>query len=288
MKKILAIFTLSILIFYACKKNDLNVTSNNNDVSTIPVKVYISDGPIRLDTVNLDIKVVELKIDTSKAHKMDDHFGDKDKDSLNNGKHKDDFGYWDTLSFTPAVYNIAALRNGIEQSVASGNIANGAIRKLRITLGTNNTIVQNGVTYPLTIASNYIYASFNNAHKQKDSVHAATTALRIDFDLFRGIALVNGKYVFTPYLKPFNDSTFGTLTGVVTPANIRPLITVFNSTDTLYGLTEKPGFYKMRGIKPGTYSVKYSATGGYVDTTLLNIVLTAGKETRIPNVVLHK
>lgn len=287
MKKVIFVSLVTLVTIYACQKVDMLDLSIKPAADAVPVNVYLTDGPLRLDTVNLDIKLVELKLDTSKSHKLDDHFGDRDKDSLNNGKHKDEFGYWDTLKITAGVYNVAALRNGVDKAIASG-IVPGTIRKIRITLGNNNTIVQNGVSYPLVINSNYVYASFNNEHRQKDSTNANATALKVDIDLFRSITFVNGVYYFNPILKPFSDSAFASIYGSVLPADIKPLITVFNSVDTSYGIAERGGFYKVRGIKPGTYSVKFTAPNGYKDTTITGIVLTAGAPKKIDNITLRK
>ncbi len=285
MKKLLFILIISTITFYACQKENVVDLSSSN--TTNPVKVYLTDGPLRLDTVNLDIKLVELKLDTNKLHKMDDHFGDNDFDFLNNGKSRDGFGFWDTLTFTPGVYNIAALRNGVDQAIASGNVP-GTVRKIRITLGNNNSIVQNGVSYPLVISGNYVYASFNNEHRQKDSLNAAATALKVDIDLFRSIIFNNGVYYFNPILKPFSDSAFASVYGIVAPIDIKPLITIYNNTDTSFGIAERNGFYKVRGIKPGTYNVKFSAPNGYKDTTLTGLVLTAGTPKKLDNITLHK
>jgi hypothetical protein len=287
MKKLAFIVAIMVVVVYACQKENLTDLALSKTTATTPVKVYLTDGPLRLDTVNLDVKFVEAKVDTNKAHKMDDHFGDNDKDSLNDGKKNDDFGYWDTLAVTPGVYNIAALRNGVDQSIATGSLP-GTIRKIRLTLGTKNTVVQGGVTYPLVINSNYIYASFNNEHRQKDSTAANTTALKIEVDLFRSVTLINGVYYFKPFVKPFSDSAFASVYGMVLPADIKPLVMVYNTTDTSYGMAERGGFYKVRGIKPGSYSVKFTAPGGYKDTTLTGLQLQAGVVTKIPNITLRK
>jgi len=289
MKKIvvgLAALMTALFFVVACNKdNNGSIALNGN--TKVPLVVYLTDGPLRLDTVNLDIKNVEVKLDTNASHMSDDHFGDKDVDSLNDRQHHDGFGIWDTLQFTPGVYNVAALRNGLDQSIGTGSFA-GTIRKIRLTLGTNNNIIQNGVTYPLVVNSRYVYVSINKKHHQKDSVNTAATALRIDVDLFRSIKLVNGTYYFLPYLKPFNDSDFGRLVGLVTPSDAKPLVTVFNATDTAYAIPERNGFYKVRGLAAGTYSINFKAMNGYKDTTITNQVIQLGSETKAPNIILHK
>jgi hypothetical protein len=289
MKKILLGLTslvVIVLFVVACNKDNAGAIAMNGSAKT-PLVVYLTDGPLRLDTVNLDIKNVEVKLDTNASHMSDDRFGDDDLDSLNDRKHHDGFGIWDTLGFTPGVYNIAALRNGVDQSIATGSVV-GTIRKIRLTLGTNNSIIQNGITYPLVVNSKYVYVSIKKKHHQKDSVNTSATALRIDVDLFRSIKLVNGTYYFLPYLKPFNDSDFAKLSGIVLPADAKPLVTVYSTTDTAYAIPERNGYYKVRGLTAGTYSINFKAMNGYKDTTISNIVLNLGQETKAPSIVLHK
>lgn len=292
MKKYLKLFLgIQIVLFaFACNKesNTAAGTSNtaNNAVGAQAFNIYLTDGPIWKDTVNLDIKVVEAKLDTS-MHKGDDHFGDNDADSLNDLKQSDAYGHWDTLKFTPNIYNVAALRNGIDQLLATGNIK-GTLRKVRITLGTRNTITDSGIIYPLVNKGKYVYADIHANHHQKDSVSQSNQALWLDFDLFRSIKLVNGTYYLLPFLKPFSNENFAGVQGTVLPIDAKPLITIYNSTDTSYGLPNKAGFYKVRGINQGTYAINFKASNGYKDTTITNVVLTNGKVTIINNITLHK
>lgn len=283
----LGFFTAIMLIVIACNKDNASDVASSG-LSKVPLVVYLTDAPLSLDTVNLDIKTVEVKLDTNASYKDDDHFGEKeDLDSLNDQKHHDGFGTWDTLSFTAGVINVAALRNGIDKSLASGSVA-GTIRKIRLSLGTNNSVILDGVTYPLVIKSKYVYVSINKEHHQKDSLNSAATALKLDLDLYRSIKLVNGTYYFAPYLKPFNDVNFARLSGLVAPVEARPFITVYNSNDTSYGVAAKNGFYKIRGLKGGIYSINFKGNNGYKDTTINNITLSIGNETKLPTITLHK
>ena len=287
MKKIilgLSLFAAVLIGIAACNKD--NTVAFNSAVKT-PLVVYLTDAPLAFDTVNLDIKYVEVKLDTNAAHKEDDAFGDHDEDSLNDNKRHDGYGVWDTLTFTPSVINVAAFRNGIDKMIATGTVT-GTIRKIRLTLGTNNSLVQNGVTYPLTVRSRYVYVDIKKKHHQQDSASTAATAIKIDVDLYRSIKLINGSYYFLPYLKPFNDVNFATVTGNITPAESRPFITVYNATDTNYGVADRYGYYKIRGLQSGTYSINFKGNNGYKDTTISNIVLTTGSVTKAPTITLRK
>jgi hypothetical protein len=41
-------------------------------------------------------------------------------------------------------------------------------------------------------------------------------------------------------------------------------------------------------LKPGTYTVKFNPSNGYIDKTINNVVVTAGEEAELGKVVLTK
>lgn len=287
MKKIIlsiSLFAAMVVGFVACNKD--NATSSNGLDKTSLI-VYLTDAPVSFDTVNLDIKYVEVKLDTNAAHKDDDTYGDNDVDSLNNNKRHDGYGVWDTLTFTPSIINVAAFRNGIDKMIATGTVT-GTIRKIRLTLGTNNSLIKNGISYPLTVRSRYVYVDLKKKHHQQDSTSMASTAIKIDVDLYRSIKYINGSYYFLPYLKPFNDVNFAAVSGNVLPAESRPFITVYNATDTNYGVADRYGYYKIRGLQSGTYSINFKGNNGYNDTTISNVVVSVGTVTKVATVTLRK
>ena len=287
MKKIIlsiSLFAAMVVGFVACNKDN---TTSSNGLDKTSLIVYLTDAPVSFDTVNLDIKYVEVKLDTNAAHKDDDAYGDDDEDSLNDNKRHDGYGVWDTLTFTPSIINVAAFRNGIDKMIATGTVT-GTIRKIRLTLGTNNSLVKNGISYPLTVRSRYVYVDLKKKHHQQDSTSMASTAIKIDVDLYRSIKYINGSYYFLPYLKPFNDVNFAAVSGNVLPAESRPFITVYNATDTNYGVADRYGYYKIRGLQSGTYSINFKGNNGYNDTTISNVVVSVGTVTKVATVTLRK
>jgi hypothetical protein len=63
---------------------------------------------------------------------------------------------------------------------------------------------------------------------------------------------------------------------------------VFNNTDTAFAIPEDEGDFKVRALSAGTYSILYKAVSPYKDTTLLNIQVQAGMETKLPVITLHQ
>ncbi len=281
---VIAVIFTAAIIATGCKKD--TAANNDSTVTAQKLSLYLTDDPGRFDSVYIDIKYVEVKTDTSAMHRNDDHFNDHDNDHAADHQNSDQFGKWDTLGVSAGIYNIARLKNGIDTLLGTANIK-GTIRKIRLTLGTNNSVLLTGVSYPLNFTSgvnNYLYVKINEQHHHQTST--ASTALWVDFDISRSIKYINGKYYLNPVLRPFCDNNFATISGKVLPAAANPIVTVFNSTDTANALPERAGNYKVRGLKAGTYNILFKGYNGYKDTTIKNLQVITGKEQIIPTVTL--
>lgn len=280
---LLAIFVLAISLFTACKKDVSPAdTSNSKNLS-----IYLTDDPCIYDSVFVDIAFVEVKIDTSQDMD-DDHHGDDDHDGDDDHQHHDDYGVWDTLSITPGVYNIAALRNGVNTLLASGTLPAGTIRKIRITLGTNNSVVIAGVSHPLLLlpgTNNYVYVKIHGEHQD---VSGTNTAIWLDFNICSSIIHVNGQYYLKPFIKPFGMQHFGKIEGRVFPEAAHTMITARNATDSGTAIAEHDGEYKIMGLHDGTYTLTFDGMAPYVDTTINNIQVQNGHETQVPDVTLRQ
>lgn len=280
----LLVLIISLLVM-ACQKQAIQT---NNSTNPKQLSVYLTDDPCQFDSVLIDIRYVEVKIDTTN-HMNDDNYGDDDKDSSNDHKHRDQYGKWDTLSLSPGVYNILQLRNGVDTLLGSANLPAGKIRKIRVTLGTNNSLVYAGVTYPLNLlqgTSNYVYIKIHS--EDEDEVAEGKSAIRIDFNVCESIVSFGGQYYLRPLLKPFSMRQFGRIEGNVYPHDARPFVSVFNATDSATAIPEEEGEYKVFGIREGVYSITFKGSNGYMDTTLTNVQILKGVETHIPDITLRK
>ncbi len=287
-KNYAALFFFSILglllCLNACQKQ-IDAPANN-DVKKL--SIYLTDDPCQYDSVFIDIRNVEVKIDTSKAHEDDDHHGDNDDDGDDDHSHHDAYGKWDTLAIRPGVYNILKLRNGIDTLLATGNISAGKIRKIRITLGTNNSLVKAGVTYSLNLSpgsNNYVYVKIHSEDEDDDIV--GQSAIWLDFDVCGSIRFSGNQYYLKPFIKVFSMKKFGKIEGKVFPRIALPFVKIFNNTDSGFAIPENNGEYKIRGLREGTYSIKFKGSNGYLDTTIANIQVRKGKETHITDITLH-
>jgi len=150
------------LVLSACTKSGINGNSS--------VAVFLTDGPGDFDAVNIDIQKVEVKVDKDEKHKRDDNRNGLDDDKDDHLKRKDDFGEWIDLNFTPKIIDVLSLRNGIETQLGTANIDAGTVRKIRITLGTQNSVVKGSVKYDLLMdsqTSNFLYIKLFDNHRER-------------------------------------------------------------------------------------------------------------------------
>ena len=292
--RLFCIVLISSVIITACNKE------NSNSSGSIPpgqqkVMVSLNDDPLpNVTSVIVDIRYVEVKVDTGKTHHEDhyyddDHEGDDHHQEGEDGHHGDHFGKWDTLSITPGLYDLLKLKNGTDTLIASGFSHIGKITKIRITLGTNNSISTDSTPnspLPICDGSPYVYANIRS--NSIDSIGGGQYLIRIDFNVARSIEFEDGQYCLRPKLKSYCEKTSGSIEGRVLPREAHAKVMVFNNTDTAYAIPEDEGEFKVRGLSEGTYSVLYHATAPYQDTTLLNIQVQKGIETKLPVITLHQ
>jgi hypothetical protein len=231
---------------------------------------------------------VEVKIDEDLNH--DSHFADNDIDSDDDKTDHDQYGKWDTLSIRPGVYNIMNFRNGIDTLLAAGKIPLGRIEKIRLTLGTNNSVVVSNESHPLLLSpgkNNYVYVKIEE--NDLDETPSGQVGLWIDFDLSASIEENQGVYFLQPCIKAFGMEQFGRIQGNVLPKDAHSLVKVYNGKDTSTAIPDNgSGDFKIRGLKEGSYSVLIKASNGYRDTTINNVQVLRGKETQLPDVILKK
>jgi hypothetical protein len=289
---------MAILVAFAmmeaCKKD------NSAAVSNIPpnqqkVSLYLSDDPGYFDKVLLDIRKVEVLIDTC-GKTDDDGWDDRDRCWWDEDHHNDrtpkpdTCQVWDSLGIHPGVYDLLTLRNGADTLLAGGNVHKGSMQRIRITVGTQNSLVKDGVTYPLKSVAGQSKIIVRVRHNEWDEVNTDDLQLWLDFDVQRSIIRTwNGQFILKPYINVFTILKMGSISGKVTPWDAYPVISVYNSSnDTLYALPWRNGDYKVRGLKVGDWNVFVNASNGYKDTTVTGVKVTRGKDTKVGDIKLHK
>lgn len=277
------LFAAIMGIFIACSKDNSAVPANKQALS-----VYLTDAPCNFDSVLIDIRAVEVKVDTSvNMHDSTYCRGDEDRDD--DHRSHDEYGQWDTLAITPGVFNLLALRNGVDALLGTATLPKGTIRKIRLTLGDNNFVVVDSVRHNLNLfpgTNNYVYVKIKDGDKDDDGGNQSSVWL--DFNVCASILHGYDQYFLRPFIKPFGKHHFGEIEGVVLPADAQATVKAYAGADTAIAIPEEDGRYKIRGLQAGTYSVLFESANGYMDTTINNVTIQRGKETKLPTITLHK
>lgn len=298
------IITVFSILFFSCKKN---AVTTNKSSQPRNVAVYLTDAPCQYDSVFIDIKYIELKIDTSvqgrngnhednnnnnqgNDNQGNDNSGNDEEEHHQDHEHSDKNGIWDTLNIKPGLYNILQLRNGNDVIFGTGTIPAGTIREMRFTLGTNSYVVVSGVKHTLIQFRDEDSFSYIKVHgvDEDEDFKPGQTSMWLDFNICKSIRSDDGNYFLKPFISIYSMNQTGRLEGTVLPNAAQPYVTAWNATDTASALPEEDGGYKIRGLKAGTYNVIFQGTFGYKDTTILNIVVKNNQDTKLPTITLHQ
>lgn len=244
--KMLAVVLLagSALLLGSCKKNE-------NAPGTM-YKVRMTDGPGPFSQVNVDIRAVEVvKTDGSIV----------------------------TLATNAGVYNLLRFSNDVDTLIASGNVTAGTVQSVRLALGSNNSVVKDGTTYPIAINSGDD-AGLTLAIHQNVVVNT-TTELLVDFDANQSVVSDNGgsSYHLRPVLRTIglDVSATGSIKGHISPANTHVVVTVIGNGNTFSTNATDDGYFRIRGLAQGTYTVVVTPSLPLAPITVTNIAVTAGE-----------
>lgn len=170
-KTLIPLFILAVSVagLESCKKD--------NNTQSANVQIRLTDGPAALEEVNVDIQSVRVK------------YREDENDSTKN---------WVDFSTRPGVYNLLRLQ-GIDTILATGTLPERQIKEIRLILGTNNTVKNNGVVYPLTIPSG---SESGLKIKFSKSLGADLNTIVMDFDAGQSVSQNgSGAYMLRPVLR---------------------------------------------------------------------------------------
>jgi hypothetical protein len=157
------------LVFVACQKE---VDSGGSGTTTL--RINLTDMPLDADSVNIDIQQVRVNF-------------------------KNDTVDWIDLNTIAGIYDLLGLQNGVDTLLAVGTVPTDTLGEIRFVLGPNNSIVVNGVNYPLTVPSG---AESGLKIKVDKRLNGTLDSLLIDFDAALSVHQTGtGEYMLRPVLR---------------------------------------------------------------------------------------
>lgn len=251
---------LGALSFLSCNK------SSNGGSGRL--QVMLTDGPAGYDAVYIDVQKVEVNVSSDSG--------------ASSG--------WQTVSvLRPGVYNLLKFSNGIDTLLASADLPAGKLSQMRLVLGSNNSVVIDGQSYPLTTPS-------AQQSGLKFNIHSTLTAgivyrLWIDFDANRSIVSAgnSGKYLLKPVIRTYSEAIGGSIKGIVLPAAARPQVWATMGADTLLALPDSSnGGYFFGGVSEGSWSLSIHAQDSTYKDTAFAVKVSTGVVTNAGTVTLAK
>jgi hypothetical protein len=255
-KVLLAISFIAVLFMAACSKSD-NGTSR--------LSVYLTDDPSAYDAVFIDIQDIQVNSSTDNTN-----------------------GWQSIHLLRPGIYDLLKFRNGLDTVLASAEIPAGKISQIRLILGSNNSVVVNGTSYPLQTPSAQQSGLKLNIHA--DLIAGIEYRLWLDFDANRSIVVTgSNSFILKPVIRTYTQATSGSVKGIVLPPTGVNWVYAIQNTDTI--ASAKPdlvtGAFLMSGLSSGSYTISVDAFAPLNSTVITGVNVTVGQVSDIGTVELH-
>jgi len=253
------------------------------------VNLYLSDAPADFQNVFVDIQKIEVKVDLDRTHEFDDSYGDTDED-YDDTETADDYGRWVSLNFTPQTMDVLALRNGLERLLGNATVPT-RIRKVRFTLGQESYLIDGeSQHFRMTLVNeleNLVYLRVKSS--DIDNSLPGNVDLRADFDLARSVEKVGDEYIIRPRMRLFNLQTTGNVIGNIapTPVGARVLITDGNGFETGAIPAVEEGFFRVRGLKPGTVYMVTVTAPDFTPYEIRDVMVNVGEDMSLGEINLR-
>lgn len=236
----------------------LNSCDKNDSKSTYPYEVRMTDAPGPYTAVNIDLQGVEITGDGGKVV---------------------------MLNVIPGIYNLLNYSNGTDVLIATGTLEDAKVQQIRLLLGINNTVVLNGVSYPLSTPS-------ADQSGLKLQVHQTLLAdvkysVLLDFDASQSvISTGNGTYKLKPVIRTIEAAISGIIKGKITPVGAMAVVTVTSAANVSYSsIVANTGDFKVIGLPAGTYTVTITPVLPLTPVTKVNITVATGITTDLGTIV---
>ncbi|HSD15056.1 MAG TPA: DUF4382 domain-containing protein [Flavobacterium sp.] len=242
------------------------VSCNDNDDSevagTSKITVRMSDNPGDYDEVNVEVVDVEIQSPD---------------------------GGWMSIGNNPGIYDLLDLTGGVNVILADSVVPSGYLGQMRLILGDENTVVKDGVTYPLHTPS----AQQSGLKLQINQTLQPdfTYNFLLDFDVQHSVVVEagnSGNYNLHPVIRVTTEVNSGAIKGMVEPMSVQTLASVQVNGVAVSAYTDEFGVFQLNGIPSGTYTVTLTPdpASGHAVLVVDNVVVVNGQITNMGTLLL--
>ena len=239
--------SLFVLIVASCNKDD----DNDNKAQ---LSVLMTDAPGAYDAVLIDLQRVEVT-----------------------GEGGDVIA----LQTNADIYNLLDLTNGVNTLIAKSDMEPGTISQIRLILGPDNSVVVDGISYPLSTPSADQSGLKLQVHQTFEP--GVAYAILLDFDTSQSIVEKgNGEYQLKPVIRTIDIAVSGSVNGKITPAGTIATITASSDGLTFYSsVSNSNGDFMVAGLPSGTYTIMVTPSLPLLPVVLTGKTVTVGETTSV-------
>jgi hypothetical protein len=260
-------FSLIVFLFFSL----IGCNSSDDSTQTSKVSIRMTDAPGDYDAVFIDVQDVLIKTATD--------------DDDNKG--------WVSLGgVTPKVYNLLDLTGGVDVLLADDIVPSGFLGQIRLVLGENNTVVKDGVIYPLNTPS--AQQSGLKIKINQTLVGGVIYEFLLDFDVEHSIVVQagnSGNFNLHPVIRVSTLATSGIIKGTISPnvEGFQVLASVVVGDINVSAYADESGVFQLNGVPAGTYEVKLTPEvgSGKAEKIITNVVVVNGEINNLGAVSLN-
>lgn len=268
MKNLIKSFFLglaAILVATSCDmERDESIAEGNAKVN-----IFLIDAPADYDEVWVEVLGVEI---------------------LPKGGNESNESAWINLPYekNDQKINLLSLTGGASEHLGEVEVPAGEISQIRLLLGDDNYIMQNGQRLELKTPS--AQQSGLKLKVDKPLNPGISYDLVIDFDASRSIVKAgnSGQYILKPVLRVVAEES-ATIEGTVLPLEAGPVVvSAIIEEDSVGTFADDNGLFVIRGLRGGNYTLVFTPNEGYQEKVVEDIITELGQVTKLDLVELEE
>jgi len=229
----------------------IQISSCNKSTDMAHLSVRMTDAPANYDKVMVDIQGVEITGNSGNAI---------------------------LLNTTAGIYNLLEFSNGSTTLIATGDLNVGDISQIRLILGTNNTLMVDGIVYPLSTPSALQSGLKLQIHQTFEP--GVSYGILLDFDASQSIVLKgNNEYQLKPVIRTIDTALSGSIKGSITMIGIIAAVTATSNGLTYSSFTNTSGLFLIAGLPAGTYDITITPALPLLPVTITGKTVSIGVST---------